>query len=219
MEAREIIARRAACFLEDGDLVNLGIGIPTMVANYVPAGIEVIFHCENGLIGQGPVPTPGKEERDVIDAGGKHTTMIPFGTCVDSSVSFALIRGGHLNVALLGALEVDQEGNLANWIVPGKIVPGMGGAMDLASGAKKLIVTMEHCTKNGEAKILKKCTLPLTAAKKVTNIVTELCVLTCAPNGLTLSELAPGVTAEEVMAKTEAKLLIPEKIVPMAGIS
>ncbi|MDR1875823.1 MAG: 3-oxoacid CoA-transferase subunit B [Synergistaceae bacterium] len=219
MEAREIIARRAAWFLEDGDLVNLGIGIPTMVANYVPEGVEVILQCENGLVGQGPAPAPGKEDRNVVDAGGKCTTILPLGACVDSATSFALIRGGHLDASVLGALEVDQEGNLANWIVPGKIVPGMGGAMDLASGARKVIVTMEHCTRNGEAKILKKCTLPLTAVKRVTCVVTELCVLTNTPEGLMLSELAPGVTVEEVLAKTEAELIVPEKIVPMAGIS
>jgi 3-oxoacid CoA-transferase B subunit len=219
MEAREIIARRAALFFDDGDLVNLGIGMPTLVANYLPKGVEIILQSENGFVGLGPSPEPGSEDKDIVNAGGQFTTILPGGACFDSSMSFALIRGGHVDATVLGALEVDQDGNLANWIVPGKIVPGMGGAMDLVTGTKKVIVTMEHCTKKGESKILKKCTLPLTAAGKVTHIVTEFCVLEKTPDGLVLKEVAPGVTVEEVLSKTDAKLIVPEKVVPMQGVS
>ncbi|GHV33274.1 succinyl-CoA--3-ketoacid-CoA transferase [Synergistales bacterium] len=219
MDSRELIARRAALFFEDGDLVNLGIGMPTTVANYVPEGINVFWQCENGVIGLGGAPENGKEDKDVVDAGGKFATLLNGAVCFDSAFSFALIRGGHLDATVLGALEVDEEGNLANWIVPGKIVPGMGGAMDLASGARKVIITMEHCTKNGEPKILKKCTLPLTAAGRVTYIVTELCVIEKTPAGLVLKELAPGVTAADVLSKTEAKLTVPENVAPMLGIA
>jgi len=219
MDSREIIARRAAYFFEDGDVVNLGIGMPTTVAGYVPKGVDIFLQSENGVIGIGPAPEPGKEDKDVIDAGGKWATVLPGAVCFDSAFSFALIRGGHLDATVLGALEVDQEGNLANWIVPGKIVPGMGGAMDLATGAKKVIITMEHCTKDGEPKILKKCTLPLTAVGSVTHVVTELCVLEKIPEGLMLKELAPGVTVEDVLAKTEASLVVPDKVMPMLGVS
>ena len=219
MDSREIIARRAALFFEDGNVVNLGIGIPTMAAAYVPKGVEVYLQSENGMFHVGPPPEAGKEDKDVIDAGGKPATLLPGAACFDSSMSFALIRGGHLDATLLGALEVDQEGNLANWIVPGKMVPGMGGAMDLVSGAKKVIITMEHCAKDGKPKILKKCTLPLTAVGSVTHIVTELCVMEKTPEGLVLKEVAPGVTVEDVKAKTEAEIVVPDKVVPMAGVS
>ena len=200
-------------------MVNLGIGLPTTVAAYVPEGIDVFLQSENGAVGVGPAPEPGKEDKDMIDAGGKPSTALPGAVCFDSATSFALIRGGHVDATVLGALEVDQHGNLANWIVPGKIVPGMGGAMDLAAGAKKVIITMEHCTKNDEPKILKKCTLPLTAVECVTYVVTELCVLEKTSEGLMLKELAPGVTVDDVLAKTEAEIIVPDKVAPMLGIS
>ena len=218
MNAREIIARRAALFFEDGDVVNLGIGLPTTVAAYVPEGVDVILQSENGIVGNGPPPKPGDEDKDLIDAGGKFTTTLPGAASFDSAVSFALIRGGHLNVTVMGALQIDQEGNLANWIVPGIRVPGMGGAMDLAAGAKKIIIAMEHCTKNGEPKILKKCSLPLTAIACVNYVVTELCVLEKTSDGLLLKELAPGVTVDDVLAKTDAHIIVPDEIAPMGGL-
>lgn len=212
MNARELIVRRAAKFLNDGDMVNLGIGMPTLVANYLDEGVEIILQSENGFLGLGPSPEPGMEDKDVVNAGGQPSSILPGGACFDSCMSFGLIRGGHVSCSILGALEVDQEGSLANWIVPGKRVPGMGGAMDLVAGAKKVIVTMEHTTKTGEPKILKKCTLPLTAVKEVDYIVTELCVLEVTEDGLVLKELAPGVTVEDVVGKTDAELIIPEEI-------
>jgi len=219
MDGREIIARRAALFFEDGDVVNLGIGMPTTVAGYVPKDVEVFFQSENGMIGMGPAPKPGEEDKDVVDAGGKFATVLPGAVCFDSAMSFALIRGGHLSATVLGAMEVDENGNLANWIIPGKMVAGMGGAMDLVAGAKKVIITMEHCTKNGEPKILKKCNHPLTGERCVTHIVTELCVLEKAPEGFVLKELAPGVTVDDVLVKTEAQIIVPDNVVPMRGIS
>ena len=215
MQSRELIARRAARFFRDGDLVNLGIGLPTQVANYLPEGVEIQLQSENGFIGIGPTPSPEEWDHDIVNAGGQPASILPGGCTFDSCMSFGLIRGGHVDATVLGALEVDQEGNLANWIIPGKKVPGMGGGMDLVAGANKVIVTMEHCTKDGSPKILKHCTLPLTAAREVDYIVTELCVLKVIPEGLLLEELAPGVTAEEVQAKTEAKLIIPQTIESM----
>lgn len=215
MESRELIARRAARFFRDGDLVNLGIGLPTQVANYLPEGVEIQLQSENGFIGIGPTPTPEEWDHDVVNAGGQPTSILPGGCTFDSCMSFGLIRGGHVDATVLGALEVDQEGNLANWIIPGKKVPGMGGGMDLVAGANKVIVTMEHCTKDGSPKILKRCTLPLTAAHEVDYIVTELCVLKVVPEGLLLQELAPGVTVEDVQAKTEAELILPPTIASM----
>ncbi|NLO97774.1 MAG: CoA transferase subunit B [Peptococcaceae bacterium] len=209
---RELIVKRVARFLKDGDVVNLGIGMPTLVANYVPEDVHIVLHSENGFLGLGPNPKPGEEDPQVINAGGQLVTILPGGCCFDSAMSFGIIRGGHVNVSVLGALEVDEEGNLANWMVPGKLVPGMGGAMDLVAGAKTVIVAMEHTTKNGEPKILKKCRLPLTAAKEVNIIVTELGVMEVTPEGLVLKELAPGVTVDEIQSKTEAKLIIPEVI-------
>lgn len=211
-EGRELIARRIARFLKNGDLVNLGIGMPTLVANYLPEGAEIDFHAENGVIGLGGAPEEGQADKDVYNAGAQKATILPGAACFDSAMSFAMIRGGHVDVTVLGALEVDQEGNLANWIVPGKMVPGMGGAMDLVAGAKTVIVAMEHCTKDGSSKVLKKCSLPLTAYKKVRYIVTELCVLEVTPQGLTLLETAPGVTVEDVVAKTDADLIIPATV-------
>lgn len=212
MQGRELIVSRAAKFFRDGDLVNLGIGMPTQVANYLPDGVEIQLQSENGFIGIGPAPDGDSWDRDVVNAGGQPASILPGGCAFDSCMSFGLIRGGHVNATVLGALEVDQEGNLANWIIPGKKVPGMGGGMDLVAGANQVIVTMEHCTKTGDPKILKHCTLPLTAAHEVDYIITELCVLHYNGDGLVLEELAPGVTVEDVLSKTEAELLIPEEI-------
>jgi acetate CoA/acetoacetate CoA-transferase beta subunit len=212
LKGRDLIAYRAARFLKNGDMVNLGIGMPTKVANFLPEGVEIFLQSENGFVGLGPTPSPEEWDKDVVNAGGQPASILPGGACFDSCMSFGLIRGGHVAATILGALEVDQEGNLANWIIPGKMVPGMGGGMDLVAGANTVIIMMEHCTKDGKPKILKKCTLPLTAAHEVDYIVTELCVLHYNGKGLELIELAPGVTVDEVIAKTEAELIIPEKI-------
>ena len=209
---RERIVKRVAGFFEDGDLVNLGIGMPTMVANYIPADINVLLQSENGFIGIGPSPEVGQEDKDTVNAGGMPVTILPGGACFDSAMSFALIRGGHVDATVLGALEVDEKGNLANWIVPGKLVPGMGGAMDLVTGAKKVIIAMEHTTKDGLPKILKNCALPLTAVNAVDFIVTELGVMEMTKDGIVLKELASGVTVEDIQAKTEAVLIIPDHV-------
>lgn len=206
MDVKEIIARRVAKELHDGDVVNLGIGIPTMVADYIPESVKVVLHSENGFIGLGPAGT--EIDPDVVNAGGKPASVVPGGVCFDSVMSFALVRGGHLDMTVLGALEVDQEGNLANWMVPGKIVPGMGGAMDLVSGAKKVIVAMEHTAKGGKAKILKACTLPLTGQKVVDMIVTNLAVFEVTDTGLVLTETAPDVSIADVKAATEAEFAV-----------
>jgi len=211
-DTREMIVKRVAAFFKDGDLVNLGIGMPTMVANYIPPEINVQLQSENGFIGLGPSPEPGKEDKDTVNAGGMPVTIVDGGACFDSAMSFALIRGGHVDATVLGALEVDEKGNLANWIVPGKLVPGMGGAMDLVVGAKQVIIAMEHTTKDGAPKILKKCTLPLTAVNAVDWIVTELGVMEVTEDGIVLRELAAGVTVEDIQSKTEATLIIPEQI-------
>jgi 3-oxoacid CoA-transferase B subunit len=211
-DIRERIVKRVAGFFNDGDLVNLGIGMPTMVANFIPADINIMLQSENGFIGIGPSPEAGKEDKDTVNAGGIPVTIVPGGASFDSAMSFALIRGGHVDATVLGALEVDEKGNLANWIVPGKLVPGMGGAMDLVTGAKKVIIAMEHTTKEGAPKILKSCTLPLTAVNAVDYIVTELGVMEMTADGIMLRELAEGVTVEEIQSKTEAVLIIPEKI-------
>lgn len=208
---REIIAKRVARFFNEGDVVNLGIGMPTAVANYIPAGSNIMLQSENGFIGLGPTPA-GQEDKDVVNAGAAPVTILPGGVCFDSAMSFAIIRGGHLAATVLGALEVDEKGNLANWMVPGKMVPGMGGAMDLAAGARKVIIAMEHTTKEGAPKILKKCTLPLTAANEVDYIVTELGVMKVTKDGIVLKELASGVTVEGIQSKTEAKLIVPSSV-------
>lgn len=208
MDAREIIVRRVAKELKDGYVVNLGIGMPTLVANYIPAGVQVDLHSENGFMGLGPVPNVGEENKDLVNAGGKCVTITPGGATFDSSMSFLIARGGHLDLTVLGALEVDQEGNLANWTIPGKMVPGMGGAMDLVVGAKKVIIAMEHLAKNGQSKILKKCTLPLTGANVVDLIVTEMAVIEVTSDGLVLKELGPKVTVEEILKSTDADLII-----------
>ena len=214
-DTREIIASRAAKFFKDGDLGNLGIGLPTLVANYLPPDINVMLHSENGFIGIGPSPEPGKEDRDMVNAGGIPVTIVPGAACFDSAFSFLLARGGHVDITVLGALEVDEKGDLANWFVPGKLVPGMGGAMDLVNGAKKVVIAMEHTTRDGGAKILKKCRLPLTAVGVVDFIVTELGVMEVTGDGIVLRELAPGVTVDDIQSKTEAAFIIPDVVAEM----
>ena len=209
--AKEMIARRIAKELKDGDVVNLGIGLPTMVANYIPEDISVTLQSENGFVGLGTAPKDGEVDKDIVNAGGQPVTINQGAAFFDSAVSFGIIRGGHVDVTVLGALEVDQQGNLANFMVPGKMVPGMGGAMDLVSGAKKVIIAMLHTAK-GAPKILKKCQLPLTAVGKVNLIVTELGVMEVTPNGLVLQEIAPGVDLEEILRGTEADLIISDNL-------
>jgi 3-oxoacid CoA-transferase B subunit len=207
MNAKELIARRVAKELHDGDVCNLGIGLPTMVANFVPEGVDVKFQSENGMLGLGPVPEKGKEDYDLTNAGGNPVTMTSGGVFFDSATSFGIIRGGHVDVTVLGSLQVDEEGSIANWIIPGKMVPGMGGAMDLLVGAKKVIVAMQH-TSGDQIKILKKCSLPYTAVKEVNLIVTELGVMEVTQEGLMLLELAEGVTVEQIQTVTEPKLIL-----------
>lgn len=206
-QVREVIAKRAAKELHDGDVVNLGIGIPTMIPNYLPEGVTVTLQSENGAMGMGPTPAAGEEDKNLINAGGGYITLLPGGSTFDSATSFAIIRGGHVNVSFLGALQVDENGDLANWIIPEKMAPGMGGAMDLVVGAKKVILTMEH-TQKGAPKILKKCTLPLTASGQVNMIITEMGVMEITPEGIVLTEIHPEFTVEDVQAATEATLII-----------
>ncbi|MFW2500629.1 3-oxoacid CoA-transferase subunit B [Clostridium diolis] len=209
--AKEIIAKRVAKELKKDQLVNLGIGLPTLVANYVPKEMNITFESENGMVGMAQMASSGENDPDIINAGGEYVTLLPQGSFFDSSMSFALIRGGHVDVAVLGALEVDEKGNLANWIVPNKIVPGMGGAMDLAIGAKKIIVAMQH-TGKGKPKIVKKCTLPLTAKAQVDLIVTELCVIDVTNDGLLLKEIHKDTTIDEIKFLTDADLIIPNNL-------
>lgn len=211
MEKKEFIARRVAKELNDGDVVNLGIGLPTMVANHVPEGVNVYFQSENGFIGLGPAPEEGNEDPYIVNAGAQCVTILPGGVFFDSSTSFGIIRGGHVDITVLGALQVDEKGNLANWMIPGKLVPGMGGAMDLVTGARKVIVAMEHTAK-GSHKILKECNLPLTAAGQVDLIITEMGVIEVTDKGLVLKEINPEYTIEEVQAATEAQLIIDENL-------
>ncbi len=212
---KEIIAYRVAQDLKDGDVINLGIGLPTMVANYIPEGVEVTIQSENGILGMDRVAKEGEELKDVINSGGQPVLVNPGACYFDSAMSFGIIRGGHVDVTVLGALQVDEKGNLASHVVPGKMVPGMGGAMDLVVGAKEVIIATTH-TQKGVAKILKEITLPATAVKCVDKIVTELCVIKVTDQGLELTEIAPGVTAEEVQAQTEATLIISENLKTMA---
>ena len=213
-EMREVIAKRAAKELHDGDVVNLGIGIPTLIPNYLPEGVEVTLQTENGAMGMGPTPAEGEEDKNLINAGGGYITLEPGACTFDSATSFAIIRGGHVNVSFLGALQVDEKGNLANWIIPGKMAPGMGGAMDLVVGAKRVILTMEH-TQKGNHKILKECTLPLTAAGQVNMIITEMGVMDITPEGIVLGELHPEFTVEQVQEATGATLIIDPNLKPM----
>jgi acetate CoA/acetoacetate CoA-transferase beta subunit len=214
MDAQTIIAKRIALELRDGMLVNLGIGIPTLVANFVPAGMHIYFQSENGLIGTGPIPQEGLAQARLTDAAGRPVSAIPGASTFDSAMSFGLIRGGHLDVTVLGGLQVDQQGQLANWMIPGKMVPGMGGAMDLVTGAKRVIVAMQHTAK-GKSKILKRCTLPLTSVRKIDLVVTELCAISFADSRATLIETAPDVSIEQVLAATEAELVIPSTVPQM----
>jgi len=213
LSPREIIPKRIAMMFTDGMLVNLGVGIPGLVPQHVPEGIKVWLHAENGSIGAGaPVPPGGEVDPFMVDASWNYCTLLPGASVFDSTKSFGIIRGGHLAYTVLGALQVDQEGNLANWVVPGGKLAGMGGAMDLVTGAKKVIIATEHTSKDGSSKILKKCTFPLTGLKVVDYIVTELAFMEVTPEGLVLKEVAPGVTVEEVVSKTEADLVIPANV-------
>lgn len=215
MEAQQIIAKRIARELRSGMLVNLGIGIPTLVANYLPADVRVFFQSENGLIGTGPIPEEGMAHPTLTDAGGRPVTALPGACTFDSSVSFGLIRGGHVDVTVLGGLQVNQRGQLANWMIPGKLVPGMGGAMDLITGAKRVIIAMQHAAK-GKSKVVRECTLPLTSVRPVDLVVTELAVISFPEGRATLVETAPAVSVSEIIAATEAELVIPRNVPQMA---
>jgi acetate CoA/acetoacetate CoA-transferase beta subunit len=215
MDAKELIARRVALELRDRSLVNLGIGLPTLVARHVPAGLSVAFQSENGIIGFGAPPPHGMEAPDLTDAGGGYISALPGAVSFDSAMSFALIRGGHLDMTVLGGLQVDARGHLANWMVPGKLVPGMGGAMDLVSGARRVVVAMQHAAK-GESKIVPVLTLPPTSVRPVSLVVTELAVLEPTPEGMLLRERAPGVSVAEVLEATAAPLLLPAEVPEMA---
>jgi 3-oxoacid CoA-transferase subunit B len=216
-EKRERIVKRIALELRDGFYVNLGIGMPTLVANYVPPGIDVVLQSENGMLGVGPWPLEGQEDPDLINAGKETVTEIRGTAYFSSADSFAMIRGGHIDFSVLGAMEVDEEGNLANWMIPGKMVKGMGGAMDLVAGAKRTVVAMEHCTREGRPKILKKCSLPLTGVKVVDTIVTEMAYMRVTPKGIVLEEIALGLTPEEVQRCTEAQLIVSPALKTMLG--
>jgi len=210
-QMREVIAKRVAKEINDGDIVNLGIGIPTLVPNYLPEGVKVTLQSENGLLGMGPSPEPGKEDENLVNAGGGYITATPGAASFDSSRSFGIVRGGHVDVTVLGAMQVDPSGDLANWTIPGKLTPGMGGAMDLLVGARRVILAMEHTAK-GRAKILKKCTLPLTAKGQVNTIITEMCVMEITEKGIVLTEIHPEFSVEDVKAVTEADFIVSENL-------
>ncbi len=214
MDTKNFIAKRVAKELRDGDIVNLGIGLPTLVANHVPEGVNIILHAENGILGSGSAAAPGEGDPDITNAGGFPITVKPGASFFNSSTSFAIIRGGHVDVTILGALQVDSKGNLSNWMIPDKKVPGMGGAMDLVVGAKRVIIAMEHTAK-GSPKIFEKCTYPLTAVHVVHQIITEMGVIDVTDEGLVLSEIAPGLTPGDVQAQTEAKLIISKDLKEM----
>ncbi|MDR2835269.1 MAG: 3-oxoacid CoA-transferase subunit B [Bacteroidales bacterium] len=210
-QIREVIAKRAALELKNGDVVNLGIGLPTLIPNYIPKGVNVTIDAENGMLGVGPKPTEGEEDINFFDAGGGYVTPLKGASIFDSAQSFSIIRGGHVDVSILGALQVDEKGDLANWMIPGKLTPGMGGAMDLLVGAKKVILAMEHTAK-GNPKIMKKCNLPLTAAGQVNMIITEMGVMEITAKGIVLTEINPEFSVEEVQVATEAQLIVSENL-------